>query len=58
MIEVYFGKRIIHLTDEEESFYAHFEDRNQLKKMVDKFIDSDYEKLYIRVYQFYPTIFL
>jgi ADP-ribose pyrophosphatase YjhB (NUDIX family) len=47
MIEVYFGKRIIHLTDVEEPFYAHFKDRSQLKELVDKFIEGDYEELYI-----------
>ena len=47
MIEIYFGERIIYLTDEKEEFYAHFENRKQLKELVKKFRDSEHKKLYI-----------
>ncbi|MBN2892878.1 MAG: NUDIX domain-containing protein [Bacteroidales bacterium] len=47
MIEIYFGSRVVYLTDEEEPYYAHFVDRNQLKNLVSKFQDGNYEKLYI-----------
>lgn len=47
MIEIYFGERIIYLTDEDESFYAHYENRNQLKNLVEKFRNSEHKELYI-----------
>lgn len=47
MIEIYFGHRVIALTDEQESYYAHFENRNQLKELIEKFQAGSYEKLVI-----------
>ncbi len=47
MIEVYFGKRIIYLTDEKQEFYAHYKDRKQLRKLIEKFDAGHYESLYI-----------
>jgi 8-oxo-dGTP pyrophosphatase MutT (NUDIX family) len=46
-IEVFFGDRIIFLTDQTEDFYAHFKNRKQLSELVKKFENSEYDKLYI-----------
>ncbi|MBN2664545.1 MAG: NUDIX domain-containing protein [Bacteroidales bacterium] len=47
MIEIYFGKRIVYLTDEKQSFYAKFKDRKQLKDLIYKFDEGSYDSLYI-----------
>jgi len=47
MIKIYFGNRIIHLTDENEPFYAHFKDRNQLRKLIEKFENGNHPELFI-----------
>lgn len=47
MIDVYFGDRVIHLTDSYNKHYAQFTNRNSLMELVHKFEQGDYEELYI-----------
>ncbi len=47
MIDIYFGDRVVHLTDTYRAYYAQYSNRNKLKEMLLKFEDSDYEELYI-----------
>jgi len=47
MIEIYFGKRVVYLTDENEPFYAKFKNRKHLKELIFKFNEGSYESLYI-----------
>lgn len=64
MIEIFFGKRIIYLTDEKEPYYAKFKDRKQLKELVAKFSNGHYETLYITsddlndLFQNFKSIFI
>lgn len=64
MIEIYFGSRILYLTDEFEPFYAQFKDRKTLMQLVLKFAVGDYEELYIyssdlnNLYQNFKSIFI
>ena len=46
-IEVYFGKRKLFLTDDKKDFYAFYENRKQLKNLVDKFKTDSHPELYI-----------
>ncbi len=46
-IEVYFGSRIVFLTDQTEEFYAHLKSRKQLAELIKKFENSEHDKLYI-----------
>lgn len=47
MIEIYFGKRIVYLTDEDKPYYAKFKDRKQLKELIYKFDEGNYDSLFI-----------
>jgi len=64
MIEIYFGPRVLYLTDEFEPFYAQFKDRKTLMQLVFKFAEGDYEELYIyssdlnNLYQNFKSIFI
>ncbi len=47
IIEIYFGKRILFLTDNQNPYYLKYEGRQQLKKIVDDFKQQKTQQLYI-----------
>ncbi len=47
-IEVFYENRIIILTDIQKEYYAAFQNRMQLKNLIDKFLQNDYKQLFIR----------
>ncbi len=46
-IDIYYGKKIIHLTDHFEEYHIKFKDRAQLKDIVEKFLNGYYVEIYL-----------
>ena len=47
MINIYFGERVIHLTDENKEYYSRYNNRKDLRQLIEKFAQSDHPELYI-----------
>ncbi len=64
MIEIYFGNRIVFLTDEKEPYFAKYKNRKQLKNLIDKFKQGNYDSIYIshndlnELFQIFKSIFI
>ncbi len=46
-IDIFYGKRLIRLTEEIQPFYAQYKNREHLKKLIDEFQKGNYYELYI-----------
>ncbi len=46
-IDVYFGNRVIHLTEDVQPFYAQYQNREHLRKLIEAFDNGEYYELYI-----------